>query len=88
MANKYLTASGAFATSGDNAKVYKITAGCNTIVGSVELKQGGSAGSTVWGMHIPISQSGQIKVPGIVADYATIVGTNPHVTIEFNPAKV
>ena len=83
MANKYLTASGAFATSGKNKRVYKVTAGCDTIVGSVVLKVGGSGGTAVWGCHIPISESGQFTVPGIKADYATIVGTNPHVTIEF-----
>ena len=83
MANKYLVASGAFAASGANKRVYKITVGCDTIVGSLILKVGGAAGTDVWGCHIPISGSRQFTVPGIKADYATIVGTNPHATIEF-----
>ena len=85
MANKYLTASGAFADSGANKRVYRLAAGCDTTVGSVVLRTGGAAGSIVWGCHFPISESVQLKVPGVTADYATIVGTNPHVTVEFTP---
>lgn len=83
MANKYLTASGAFATSGDNCRVYRVTIGA-TDAASLILKTGGTGGTAVFGIYAPAGESVQAKVPGIVADYATASGTTPHITIEYS----
>ena len=83
MANKTLTASAAIATSGNNCRVRQVTIGA-TDAGSVLLRVGGAAGSIVWGGYSPAGQSVQLKVPGIVADYATLSGTTPYATIEFD----
>lgn len=84
MANKLLTASGAIAASGANKRVYRVTGGA-TDVGSVLLKTGGTSGTVVWGGYSAANESVQLKVPGIKADYVTITGTSPYVTVEFSP---
>ena len=82
MANKYLTASGAFGSSGQNRRVYKVTLGA-TDSGLLILKSGGSGGTNVFAVYSSANNTRQVTVPGIKADYATITGTAPHATIEF-----
>lgn len=83
MTNKLLTASGAFATSGANRRVNRVTFGA-TDASSVTLRSGGSSGTIVWASYAPANQSVQFYVPNIMADYATITGTSPNVIIEFS----
>ncbi len=83
MARKYLTASGAIGASGSDRRVYRVTAGA-TDACLVLLKQGGSGGTAVWGGYAPANESVQLDVPGVIADYATITGTAPYVTVEFS----
>jgi len=86
MANKLLTTSGAFATSGDNRRVYRVTMGA-TDAGSLTLKTGGTGGTITWVCYSAANESVQLKVPGIVADYATITGTTPYVVVEFSSGR-
>ena len=82
MQSKYLVASGAVGASGSNRRVYKVTAGASDAC-LVLLKVGGTSGTVVWGGYAPANESVQLDVPGVVADFATITGKAPYVTIEY-----
>jgi len=84
MASKYMTASGAVGASGDNNQASRIfitgDQAVNT-VGTVSLKQGGSAGTDVWKAYADGGTSGQFSIPNIVFDYVTI--SNVEICLEF-----
>ena len=88
MANKYLTASGAIATSGTNSKVYRVLGSCTVAPMLVELLTGGSGGSTVWAANINHLYGNQFKVPGIKADYVKLTGgTAQYAVVEFTKGR-
>jgi hypothetical protein len=88
MANVYLEASAAVGTAaGYQNRASKIqysgSAAVNT-VGTIELKQNGAAGSTVWKVFVDGGKSSQCTIPNIQFDYVTI--SNAVCTVEFYKA--
>jgi hypothetical protein len=84
MPSKYMTASAAIGSSGDNNVATKILVSgdqaVNT-VGTVELKQGGSSGTTVWKCYMDGGSNGQFSIPNLVFDYVTI--SNVEICLEY-----
>ena len=88
MANTYLAASAAVGTAAGyqnraSRLQYSGSAAVNT-VGTIELKQGGSGGTTVWKVFVDGGKSAQCSIPNIQFDYVTIA--NAVCTIEFYKA--
>lgn len=85
MATKYMTASGAVGTSGAQVLGKRIfitgDQAVNT-VGTVELKTGGSGGTTVWKAYMDGGSCGQFDLPSNFAfDYVTI--SNVEICLEY-----
>lgn len=84
MASKYMTASAAVGSSGDNNSASRIFVtgdqAVNTI-GTVSLQTGGASGTTVWKCYADGGTSGQFSIPNIVFDYVTI--SNVEICIEY-----
>lgn len=84
MADKYMTASAAVGASGDYNKASRIfVSGDQAVstVGTVELKQGGASGTTVWKCYMDGGSNGQFTIPNIVFDYVTIA--NVEICLEY-----
>jgi len=88
MAKVYMTASAAVGTAAgyqNRASKIFITGdqAVNTI-GTVSLKQNGSAGTDVWKAYMDGGQSGQFSIPNVQFDYVTI--SNVEICLEFYKA--
>jgi hypothetical protein len=85
MATKYMTASAALGASGAHVKGSRIFITGDQAVGTVgtlELKTGGAAGSTVWKAYMDGGSCGQYRLPAnLVFDYVTI--SNVEICIEY-----
>lgn len=89
MANTYLAASAAVGTAaGYQNRASKILVnGIDpgaTDPGTVELKQGGSGGTTVWLMKVLFGHGVQVSIPNIQFDYVTL--TDASCVVEFYKA--
>lgn len=88
MANTYLEASAAVGTAaGYQNRASRIQfsgSGAVATVGTVELKQNGAAGTTVWKTFIDGGSAEQCSIPNIQFDYVTLA--NAICTIEFYKA--
>ena len=79
----YLTASGNIVSALKKVTVYKLILGGPTAVGSAQLMTGGTGGTSKFIAHYPISETVDVCIPGIVADYVNITGTTPSVIVGY-----
>ena len=85
MAAKFLAASGAFATSGDNVRVKSCILTALGGVGSVTFKTGGAGGTAT--SHVitlleNTSRQFNLLPYHIIADYATLANASIHIEFE------
>lgn len=90
MAAKLLTSSGAFATSGTNARVLGLilTGTHATTIGTAVVKAGGSSGTNVTITHyVGPGETVQIDLRGygVIGDYLTLSNAQGHV--HFQPDR-
>jgi hypothetical protein len=84
MSNKYMTASAAIGSSGDNnvaTRIFITGDQAVSTVGTVTLFTGGASGTAQWKAYMDGGGCGQFSLPNVVFDYVTIA--NVEIEIEY-----